>query len=260
MKFFAVIGSPIVHSKSPRMHNNTIQNLKLNAIYSRFELKEASMLKQTLYDLSLSGANITLPYKEEAFKIADFKDEFVLNTGSANTLVINEQKIYAYNTDGLGFLKAIEEFKDIKKALILGAGGTAKALAYALYKNNIEVSIANRSEKRFKDFTIYECFTYKNLQKKDFDLVINTTSAGLKDEQMPCERELLDELLSKAKYAFEVIYGKQTPFISLCKEKNLPYKDGLTMLLWQGIFAFYLFFPQSKEKRIYDFMLEGLKL
>ena len=152
MKFFCVIGDPISHSKSPRIHNNAIKLLGLNGIYTRFHLKDKEKLKESLFKLELNGANITLPFKEEALKIADFKDYLAEQIGSANTLILKENQIYAYNTDAPGFLKAIEEFKDVKKALILGAGGTARAIAYALKQKNITSLIANRSEKNFAHF------------------------------------------------------------------------------------------------------------
>lgn len=79
--------------------------------------------------------------------MADVKDELASNIGSANTLCLKDGKIYAYNTDALGFLEAIKEFESINKALILGAGGTALALAFALKQKGVEVCVANRSEK-----------------------------------------------------------------------------------------------------------------
>lgn len=109
--------------------------------------------------------------------------------------------------------------------------------------------IANRSKERFKDFLAYPTYLYKNLQDFDFDLVVNSTSAGLKDENLPCDRELLDGILPKAKFAFEVIYGRETPFYRLCKEYHLKIKDGLDMLLWQGVFAFELFLKYEIKER-----------
>lgn len=250
MKILAVIGDPISHSKSPRMHNNAIKALGLDGIYTRYHLQNANYLREDFFKLGLSGANITLPFKEKALDIADVKDKFASNIGSANTLCLKEGKIYAYNTDALGFLEAIKDFGDIKKALILGAGGTALALAYALKEKGVKVCVANRSKERFKDFLTYPTYLYKDLQEFDFDLVINSTSAGLKDENLPCDRELLDKILPRTKFAFEVIYGRETPFYRLCKEYNLRIKDGLDMLLWQGIFAFELFFDMRNKREI----------
>ncbi len=261
MKFLAVIGNPICHSKSPRMHNSAIQDLKLDGIYTRYFLQNAGLLREKIFKLGLSGVNITLPFKEKALEIADVKDTFAKNIGSANTLCIKDSKIYAYNTDALGFLEAIKVFKNIKKALILGAGGTALALAYALKQKGIKVCISNRNEQRFKDFRIYQTTLYKDLKEFDFDLVVNSTSAGLKDESFPCDEKLLNQVLSRAKFAFEVIYGKETPFYKLCKKYKLEVKDGLDMLLWQGIFAFELFFDiKDRREEIKNAMERALKI
>ena len=248
MKAFAVFGNPISHSLSPRIHNNAIKKLNLNAFYGRFCLENASDLREMIFKLGLSGANITLPFKEKALEIADFKDKMAVNIGSANTLLVRDSKIHAFNTDGIGFLQAIAEFKGIKTALILGAGGTARALAFVLSMRGVRVSVANRSASRLEGFLDYQTFIYENLPIKSFDIVINTTSAGLKDENLPCDEQLLKALLSKAKCAFEVIYGKQTPFLCLAKSLKIPCKDGSTMLLWQGVFAFELFFDFCKNE------------
>ncbi|MCR2122632.1 shikimate dehydrogenase [Campylobacter upsaliensis] len=259
MKFFCVIGDPISHSKSPRIHNNAIKLLGLNGIYTRFHLKDKEKLKESLFKLELNGANITLPFKEEALKIADFKDYLAEQIGSANTLILKENQIYAYNTDAPGFLKAIEEFKDVKKALILGAGGTARAIAYALKQKNITSLIANRSEKNFAHFKDFNCVLYEDLKDFNFDLIINSTSAGLSDACLPCDVNLLKKI--QTKYAFEVIYGKKTPFIKFYEEKHIKHKDGLDMLLWQGVFAFELFFDlKNRQKQIQKTMLEALNL
>ena len=266
MKTFAVFGNPISHSLSPRIHNNAIKKLNLNAFYGRFCLENASDLRDSIFKLKLSGANVTLPFKEKALEIADFKDKMALNIGSANTLLVRGSKIQAFNTDGIGFLQAIAEFKGLKSALILGAGGTARALAFVLSMRGVRVSVANRSTGHLKHFSSYKTALYENLLEnsdknsskkndellsanlnknfgtKSFDIVINTTSAGLKDETLPCDERLLKSLLSKAKCAFEVIYGKQTSFLRLAKSLKIPCKDGAEMLLWQGVFAFELFF------------------
>ncbi|MCV3383534.1 shikimate dehydrogenase [Campylobacter sp. IFREMER_LSEM_CL292] len=259
MKIFTVIGDPIVHSKSPRMHNNALQVLKKDAIYTRYHLKNKAKLKEIVQ--KFDGANITIPFKEEAYKIADFCDESVMHIGSANTLLNKNNKIYAYNTDYLGFLKAIENFFSIKNALILGAGGTAKALAYALKSINVEVAIANRSSVRFKNLNNYPCFLYDQLDlNTQFDLIINTTSAGLHDESLPCEERILKNIFQKTKYAFDVIYSRETSFLKLARENGLKIKDGTQMLLWQGVFAFELFLECQKTEEIYKAMEMALKL
>lgn len=262
MKLFGVIGNPIMHSKSPRMHNNAIKNFGFDALYTRYNLEDKNKLKEVLIDLKFSGTNITLPFKEEAFAIADVKDNSILDIKAANTLIIKKSKIYAYNTDILGFLKAIEDFKNLNKVLILGAGGTARAIAYALRYNNIkEIHIANRNLARFDSFKDFTTMLYEDISDFNYDMVINTTSAGLCDDSLACDKKILEKVFSHCKYAFEVIYNKETSFIKLSKKYNLIYKNGLEMLLWQGVFAFELFFEiKNQQNSIKNFMLEALNL
>lgn len=260
MNLYAVIGKPIHHSRSPRMHNNAFAKFNTRAFYGRYELESKEQLKEKLFLLGLSGANITIPYKEQALQIADFKDDLAQNIGSANTLLIKDQKIYAYNTDALGFLKATEEFATARNALILGAGGTAKALAFMLKQRGLKLSVANRSRAKLKDFEAYDCFSYDEFSNFDFDFIINTTPAGLFDESLPCDKILLDRLFSKAKYVFDVIYGKETPFLKRAKEHEVQSKDGADMLIWQGVYAFKLFSGFDDEEKIYQAMREALFL
>ena len=117
MNYYAVIGNPIAHSISPRLHNNAFEALGINSVYSRYLLDtsaSASKLRQKFFALGLSGANITVPFKEIALECADEQDELAKKIGSANTLVLNAGKIHAFNTDAPGFMMAIAEFKNIK--------------------------------------------------------------------------------------------------------------------------------------------------
>lgn len=385
MKAFAVFGDPIAHTLSPRIHNNAIAALNLRGFYARFHLQTPQTLREKIFELGLSGTNITVPFKEKALEIADNADKMAANIGSANTLLVKGRQIHAFNTDGIGFLQAIAEFKGIHTALILGAGGTAKALAFVLGLCGIKVSVANRSAGRLRDFTSCECFLYsdlseilglnlgenlreksggkscenlcdnslnssenlcenlsensrenslnlrktlhensfknlsvnsnenfinsrenslnlsvnsnknsrenpqilsknssqisnlnsknslnlnqnfksaksaQNAQNPRFDLIINSTSAGLRDKNLPCNEALLKTLLSRAKFAFEVIYGHETPFFKLAKS-ILPQecvKDGRDMLLWQGVFAFELFWGFAPS---FELLLKSLNL
>ncbi len=97
MKAFAVIGNPISHSLSPRIHNNAIEKLNLRAFYGRFHLQNGENLREKIFELNLSGANITVPFKENALKIADSAHSMALNIGSANTLLVKGRKIHAFN-------------------------------------------------------------------------------------------------------------------------------------------------------------------
>ena len=266
MKIFAVFGNPVSHSISPRLHNAALGELGLSreALYTRYELTDGSQLVSKFKELKLSGANVTVPHKEAALAQCDVADEAAIKIGSVNTLVSRSGKIYGHNTDAPGFLRAIESFGQINSALVLGAGGTAKAVAYALKSRGVRVCVLNRSEKRLAIFAEYENFSWANFAEfkgGKFDLVVNTTSAGLKDENLPAPTELLRPIFDEAKFAFDVIYGKKTPFLNLASASGLAHKDGLGMLLFQAALALNLFFDGSlDETKIENAMQKALRL
>ena len=268
MKYFAVIGNPIAHSISPRLHNNAFLELGIDSLYSRILFDKQitpSQFRQKILSYGLSGANVTVPFKEIALKASDEIDAFAQKIGSVNTLVIKNQKIHAYNTDAPGFLKAISEFEGIKKALILGAGGTARAISVALANKEVEVSILNRSQK--SGFESYDFFTPENflensgfLENSSFDIIVNTTPAGLTFAGLPFSKELLESAMKGAKYAFDAVYGKKTDFITLAENLGLKCKDGLSMLLYQAVFAFEIFTAQNDIEMIQSAMNKALSL
>lgn len=237
---FAIFGNPVSHSKSPLMHNLTFKSLNINACYARYLLKDGKKLKETFFDLKLKGVNVTVPHKEDAFNACDILDTFAKRIGVVNTIVEREGKLYGYNTDAPGFLKAISEFKNVKTVLFLGAGGTAQSTSNILRTEGYDVTLLNRSEGRLKKYQEegFETYTFENFTPKVYDLVINMTSAGLEDESLPAPKEILDSVIPKASACVDVIYGKETPFLKLAKSYNKPTKDGSDMLLYQGIIAF----------------------
>ena len=250
MQLFSIFGNPVSHSRSPLMHNSVFTNLHYNACYTRTHLEDGTKLKETFFALGLSGANVTVPHKEAAFHACDEVRGFAKTVGVVNTLINENGRLIGYNTDADGFIYAIEEFKDIQNILILGAGGTAKALAARFKQENLDVTVLNRSEGRLPYFSELGCktSTWDGFILSEFDLVVNTTTAGLKDENLPAPQELIESILNATNYVADAIYGKLTPFLQMAKEKNIIYKDGADMLLGQGVLANELFVNGSLEK------------
>jgi len=263
MKLFAIFGDPVSHSRSPLMHNSVFKNLNYKACYTRVHLKDGTKLRETFFNLKLSGANITVPHKEEAYKACDEIRGFAKKVGVVNTIINENGKLIGYNTDADGFMFAIEEFKTVKKVLILGAGGTAKALASRFLEDNFDVSVINRSEGRLAHFKEIGCktFSWDSYKVDSYDLVVNTTSAGLKDEELPAPKEIIESLLNNTKFVADAIYGKLTPFLKLAKTKNITFKDGADMLLGQGVLANELFVNKElKKDDINRFMKKSFSL
>lgn len=250
MQLFSIFGNPVSHSRSPIMHNCVFKNLNYPACYTRTHLLDGDKLKETFFSLGLSGANVTVPHKEAAFNACDEVRGFAKNVGVVNTLINENGKLIGYNTDADGFMYAIEEFGAVKEILILGAGGTAKALASRFIQENINVSVINRSEGRLSYFKELgcKCYSWDEYETLKYDLVVNTTSAGLKDEELPVPKEMIEDILDNTAFVADAIYGKLTPFLKLAQDKNITFKDGADMLLGQGVLANELFVNKKLKK------------
>ncbi|MEA3228078.1 MAG: shikimate dehydrogenase [Campylobacterota bacterium] len=263
MQLFSIFGNPVSHSRSPLMHNSVFKALNYKACYIRTELEDGRRLKETFFSLGLSGANVTIPHKEDAYNACDEVRGFAKTIGVVNTLINENGKLIGYNTDADGFIYAIKEFENIKNILILGAGGTAKALSARFIQDNIGVTVLNRSDNRLEYFKQLGCQTYNwnSFKISQYDLVVNTTSAGLKDDDLPAPKEMIENILKNSSYVADAIYGKLTPFLQLAKEKNIIYKDGADMLLGQGVLANELFIQNRfKKEEIQKYMQYSFQL
>jgi len=258
-KSFAIFGDPVEHSLSPLIHNSAFKELGVDAHYYKIHLREGSQLKETFLKESLTGANITVPHKEAAYRASDHLDSFAKKVGAVNTLVIKNGELYGYNTDAPGFLRSIAKFKDIESILILGAGGTTKATSVILQEAGYSVSILNRSQKRLENFIKqgFTCATFENFTPKEYDLIVNMTSAGLTNSDLPAPKELLEPLLANAKAAVDIIYGKETPFLELAKSYNLPTSDGKDMLIAQAVLAFDYFTDHQYDLDRVESIMQG---
>lgn len=232
-------------------------------MYGRFCLDSGENLKNTFFRLNLSGANITVPFKEHALSQADELDSLAQEIGAVNTLVLESSgKLKGYNTDASGFVESIRDFmpnpdfapRTAKSALVLGAGGSAKAVACILTKYGLEVQVANRSDSK-RDFYTSRGIAYhlfSELEARDFDIVINATSASLQGE-LPLPKNLLSEIFTHCKLAYDLMYGKNlTPFLALAKDCHIDYKDGKDMLLWQAAKALVLFISTENTSNLYQ--------
>ena len=246
MKLFAIFGDPVKHSRSPLMHNHVFKSLDYQGCYTRIRLTDGTKLRKTFFDLGLSGANITVPHKEAAFNACDEIRGFANKVGVVNTIIEEDGKLIGYNTDADGFMYAVKPFGTIKTVLVLGAGGTAKALSQRFQDESMDVTVMNRSKGRLEEFknSGFKTATWESIEIKAYDLIVNTTSAGLEDDNLPAPLEILKPLLQQCSFGADAIYGKVTPFLQLCSDLEITAKDGADMLLGQGVLA-NAFFTQS---------------
>ena len=258
---FVIFGNPVSHSKSPQMQNAGLKHINFDGNYEKHHLENGNEIKEVFLKNNYKGANITVPHKEFAYENADEVRGLAKEIKAVNTYILEDGKVVAYNTDAPGFLKAIESFGTVKNVLLLGAGGTAKAIALALKSKDINVTVLNRSEGKLDFFKEHQipCFSWENFEPQTYDLVVNSTSAGLKDEYLPCDKKILETVFQNASFAFDCVYGKITPFLALARENGLKIKDGEDMLLYQGVLAFEYFTNTKADESLVEAMRKGLK-
>ncbi|WP_163565550.1 shikimate dehydrogenase [Helicobacter suis] len=245
MRLFGVFGNPIAHSKSPLLHNAVLaryeKELLFKGSYHPLLLDREANLKEKFLELHLSGANITTPFKEKAFVCSDVIKGVAKEIGAVNAWVLEGEQIVGYNTDVEGFLYPLQNYT-FSSALILGAGGSARAITHALKSRFIQIEILNRSTPKLDYFKAlgFNCFTPQDFKIKPYDLIINTTTAGLKEPSLPCDLEMLKALLKRATLAYDLIY-QHTPFLNLAKQEGLITLDGKAMLIAQAALSFLYF-------------------
>ncbi len=250
---YGIIGNPVRHSVSPYMQTQAFLKLNINAVYVPFEVQEEDIPQviMSLKVLNIKGINVTIPYKEAIIPYLDKVDKDALNIGSVNTIKIENKIAKGFNTDAPGFILALKE-KNIsvknKNIIILGAGGTSKALGYILLKEgasniflvNRTLEKAKKLENNLKTYGSIKAYPLKdeiikNLIKQA-DILINTTSIGLKENDPPLfDYDLLRE--NRNLVVVDVIYFN-TPLLKKAQEFNLKSINGKGMLLYQGALAF----------------------
>ena len=245
MKKYFVIGNPINHSLSPRLHNYWLKQNNIDAIYDKIRLEEDE-IEEFILDIKkqkISGCNVTVPFKKKVISLLDKLSPEAEKTHSVNTIVFEKGILVGHNTDILGFYKAIKDLnfnmKD-KKILILGAGGVVPSIVFALKKMDVlEITICNRTRQKaenlkflFKDLNIAE---WGN--PSEFDVVINATSLGLNKEKI----NLNFSSVGKNKLFYDVIYNPaETKFLKEGKELGNKIENGRSMFIYQASEAFKL--------------------
>jgi len=250
---YAVFGSPIKHSKSPRIHQlfaeQTQQTLEYTAqevIEERFKMSVATFFKE-----GGKGLNCTLPLKELAWAYADSTTERADASRAVNTLALQRDgSILGDNTDGCGLIADLMVNNDIslkkKRILILGAGGACRGIiAPILEQSPQHLILANRTPQKARDLAVEFCISgdiegcgFADLKGKRFDLIINATSASLADDMPP----LPEDILAEAGICYDLAYGNRpTTFVRWGIERNASKSlDGLGMLVEQAAEAFYI--------------------
>ena len=244
MKKYLVIGNPIEHSLSPKLHNYWIKNNNINAIYEKQKVNENEIENLILgvRKKKISGINVTVPFKKAVIPYLDQLTLEAESTQSVNTIYLDNDKIVGHNTDIRGFELGIKDSKfeaTGKKILILGAGGVVPSIICALNKMKVSgITISNRTKDRAESLKKF----FQNIKIVDwgeipeFDMIINATSVGLnKDDQI----DLNLSKVGKNKFFYDVIYNpKKTSFLKVGKKLGNETENGKLMFIYQAFTAF----------------------
>ncbi|HEV2289536.1 MAG TPA: shikimate dehydrogenase [Candidatus Acidoferrales bacterium] len=236
---YGVIGQPVAHSLSPVLHNTGFAERKINAVYLPFLVNDLRDFLGAIEPLGIEGFSVTLPYKEAILRHLDDCDPLAASVGAVNTVVVRGSgKLFGYNTDYVGVLRALERRMPLagSRVLIFGAGGAARAVAFALARGGASVSICARRPEQAKKLAREvqgQPIPRASLQREFFDAIVNTTPVGMhpKTDQSPLNMHELN-----CRLVFDTIYRPQrTRLLYLAAQRGIETVSGIEMFLAQGI-------------------------
>lgn len=254
MKLFGIIGYQLDHSLSPFLMNRFFRYAHIDAAYGCFPVESHRLqdVVAAMHELRFVGANVTIPYKETVLPMVDLLSDEASKIGAVNTFFWKDGSLEGHNSDAVGFLSALKEVKfspGNKKALVFGAGGAARAVAYALLSNGCEeIFVAARNQSKglsmceaFKNFYHGQVLNLLPWASEEIarvtdsvDLIVNATPIGmgaLKGKLPP----IPSEFISSKHFVFDLIYDPQeTSFLMTAKRKGAKTLNGFPMLLYQA--------------------------
>lgn len=269
-----LFGNPIAHSLSPLFMNYALERLKINCRYIAFNITEGNLKNaiQATRVLSFRGVNLTIPHKLAALTAVDAADPRAEQIGAVNCIVNEGGILSGYNTDYLGFLKPLED-RNItiggKKALLIGCGGAARAVVYALIHSGIdEVHVANRTEQNAETFISWcrKKLRFKNITYKgdgrsinpelfnSYGIIINATPVGMHPgiDESPLGKGIK---FNREQIVYDLIYNpRETELLRRARRDGAQTINGFEMLIVQGLHSLSLWFPDRTEQA---FSLEG---
>ena len=251
-KRYVVIGNPVAHSKSPQIHRlfaaQTGQDIEYTTLLAAVDGFAAAV--EAFRAGGGNGANVTVPFKEQAFRLSQQLTPRARAAGAVNTLTFNDDGIVGDNTDGAGLVRDIEHNLGFplrgRRVLLLGAGGAARGVMLPLLEAApASLTLANRSADKARQLAAEFSSDPAALPLigggyaeigGDYDLVINATAAGLTDAALP----LAASAFAAGSLAYDMMYGRDTPFLRLAASAGATCSDGLGMLVEQAAEAFFV--------------------
>lgn len=241
-QLFCVLGDPVDHSLSPRMHNAAFAHIGFNGVYVALRVEDVGAAIAGMRSLGIRGASVTIPHKVAAVEHLDQADEAVLRIGAVNTLVNDNGVIRGYNSDALGALRALREKTELseRSAAVIGAGGAARALAFGLQQAGVRVTVVNRGRERGEKLASDLGCSYMPLESVGRlapDILINTTPVGMSPDtgRMPVSANCL----KPGMVVMDAIYNPvRTRLLAEAEARGCRVVDGVAMFVYQGAFQF----------------------
>lgn len=241
-EIYGIIGDPVEHSRSPIIHNSGFKALGLNCVYLAFPVKDVLAALSGLRGLGIKGVSVTIPHKESVIPLLDQVDPVAAKIGAVNTIVNNHGDLKGYNTDWVGANRALEDETDLKgkDVLLLGAGGSARALGFGLNEAGARPILCSRSPDKGQALAAELGCSWKPLAEVgdiEADILINATSVGMSpaSNASPVARYIL----GKFSVVMDIVYSPlETRLLREAEEAGCRTINGLAMLLYQGIAQF----------------------
>jgi shikimate dehydrogenase len=236
----AVIGCPVAHSRSPVMQTAALKALGLDEEwgYGAIEVAPEGFAEKVreMAAGGYAGVNVTVPHKEAALTASDEASEAAQQIGAANTLVFADGKIEAHNTDADGLLAALPHSPRGRRALVLGAGGAARAVLWALLWEGARVEVWNRTPERAEAIcTESGGAPVRAPRQEGYDLIVNTSAAGLKGEDPFEHLPLRRDGFGESQTVVDMVYGeRRSPLLAAAEEAGAATVDGIEILVQQG--------------------------
>jgi 3-dehydroquinate dehydratase/shikimate dehydrogenase len=237
-RVYGVIGDPIAHSLSPAMQNAGFRARRMNAIYLPFLVRDLRDFLEAIEPLGIGGFSVTLPHKERILEHLDGCDRLVSSIGAANTVVVRSGgKLYGYNTDYEGVLRTLERRFEVRasRVLIVGAGGVARAVAFALARAGAAVYICSRRKQKAMAMAKAvggEVIARQRVRQEFFDAIVNATPVGMHPlvKASPLEEQELN-----CRLVFDTIYRPpMTKLLQLARHRGIDTVSGVEMFVRQG--------------------------
>lgn len=241
---FCVIGNPVAHSLSPRMHNAAFEATGHDGVYLAFEVEDVSAAVKGIRALGIRGVSVTIPYKVTVMSLLDAIDETARKIGAVNTIVNQNGMLVGYNTDCDGAVAALMEKSEVneKRVLIVGAGGAARAIGFGLSDKGALVTLCNRTKDKAqrlaRELKASFC-PLEDIEDNKWDIIVNTTSVGMTPN---IDNMSIPEILIRpGQVVMDIVYNPlETLLLKKAAQAGCITVDGAAMFIHQGAAQFEL--------------------